>query len=54
MRRAKGATVGELMAATGWQPHTARDFVSILGSKGREKIESAKNDSGERTCRIAK
>jgi len=42
------------MAATGWQAHTVRGFVSILGSKGGEKIESAKNDACARTYRIAK
>jgi len=30
------------------RPHTVRGFVSILGSKGGEKIESSKNDVGER------
>jgi Protein of unknown function (DUF3489) len=54
MKRAKGATLAEITAATTWQPHTVRGFVSILGSKGGEKIESAKNDAGERTYRIAK
>ena len=54
MKRAKGATLAEIMKATGWQPHTVRGFVSILGSKGGEKIESSKNDSGERSYRIAK
>lgn len=54
MKRAKGATLAEIMATTGWQAHTVRGFVSILGSKGGEKIESAKNDAGERTYRIAK
>jgi hypothetical protein len=34
MKRAKGATLPEIMKATGWQPHTVRGFVSILGSKG--------------------
>jgi hypothetical protein len=29
-------------------------FVSILGSRRGEKIESSKNDAGERTYRIAK
>jgi hypothetical protein len=28
------------MAATGWQAHTVRGFVSILRSKDGEKIES--------------
>ena len=54
MKRAKGATLDEIMEATGWQKHTVRGFVSILGSKGREKIESSKNADGERTYRIAK
>jgi hypothetical protein len=54
MRRAKGATLGEIEAATGWQKHTIRGLVSILGSQGGMKIESAKNASGERTYRILK
>ena len=54
MKRAKGATLPEIMEATGWLAHTTRAFVSILGSKGGEKIESSKNAAGERTYRIAK
>jgi hypothetical protein len=54
MKRAKGATLAEIMAATGWQKHTVRGFVSILGSRGGEKIESSKNAAGERSYRIAK
>jgi len=54
MKRAKGATLPEIMKATGWQPHTVRGFVSILGSKGGEKIESSKNAAGERTYKIGK
>jgi hypothetical protein len=54
MKRAKGATLDEIMGATGWQKHTVRGFVSILGSKGGEKIDSSKNAAGERTYRIAK
>ena len=54
MKRAKGVTLEEIMQATGWQAHTVRGFVSILGSKGGEKIESSKSASGERTYRIAK
>jgi hypothetical protein len=42
------------MDVTGWQKHTVRGFVSILGSKGGHKIESTKSASGERTYRIAK
>jgi hypothetical protein len=54
MKRAKGATLVEIMKATDWQPHTVRGFVSILGSKGGEKIESSKNAAGERTYKIGK
>ncbi len=54
MKRAKGVTLAEIAEATGWQKHTVRGFVSILGSKGGQKIESAKNAAGERSYRIAK
>src|ERR1043166_6119922 len=52
MKRAKGATLAEIMEATGWQAHTVRGFVSILGGKGGEKVESSKNAAGDRTYRI--
>ena len=54
MKRAKGATLTEIMETTGWQKHTVRGFVSILGSKGGQSIESSKNAAGERTYKIAK
>jgi hypothetical protein len=54
MKRAKGATLAEIMETTSWQAHTVRGFVSIVGSKGGEKIESSKNAEGERSYRIAK
>jgi hypothetical protein len=54
MERAKGATLTEIMETTGWQKHTVRGFVSILGSKGGRTIESSKNSAGERTYKIAK
>jgi hypothetical protein len=52
MKRAKGTTLAEIVETTGWQKHTVRGFVSLLGSKGGLKIESAKSNSGERTYRI--
>ena len=54
MMRAKGVTLAEIMQATGWQRHTVRGFVSILGSKGGHTIESTKNAAGERNYKIAK
>ena len=54
MKRAKGATLAEIMEATGWQAHTVRGIVSILGSKGGEKIESSRSADGERTYKIAR
>ena len=54
MKRARGATLPEIMEATGWQAHTVRGFVSILGSKGGIAVESIKNAAGERTYKIAK
>ena len=54
MRRPKGATLAEIAAATGWQRHTVRGFVSILGKKGGVQIDSSKNASAERTYKIGK
>jgi hypothetical protein len=54
MKGPKGATLAEIIKVTGWQAHTVRCFVSILGSKGGEKIESSKNAAGERTYKIGK
>ena len=54
MKRAKGATLAEIAELTAWQRHTIRNFVSILGKKGQHKIESSKNDKGERSYKITK
>jgi hypothetical protein len=54
MKRAKGGTLAEIVETTGWQKHTVRGFVSLLGSKGGLKIESSKNAVGERRYNIAK
>ena len=48
MKRAKGATLAEIMKATKWQAHTVRGFVSILGKK--EKIESFKSARTANGC----
>ncbi len=52
MKRAKGATLAQIGETTGWQKHTIRGFVSLLGSKGGEKIASSRSTKGERTYRI--
>jgi hypothetical protein len=54
VRRAKGVSLSEIQNLTGWQKHTVRGFISLLGSKTGLKIISARNDAGERTYRIAK
>jgi hypothetical protein len=46
--RAKGATLAEIMKATDWQAHSVRGFLSTAAKKNRIKIESAKNEGGER------
>ncbi len=52
--RAKGATLAEIMKATDWQAHSVRGFISTAAKKQSIKIESAKNEAGERVYRIAK
>ena len=53
MRRAKGATLQEIMKTTGWQAHTVRGFVSgTLIKKHGLKVESFRPDGKERTYRI--
>jgi hypothetical protein len=47
--RAKGASLAEIMEATGWQAHSVRGFLSTAGKK--VKIESAKNEAGDRVYR---
>ena len=52
LRRAKGASIDEIVGATGWQPHSIRGFISgtIVKRKGLT-IASDKTD-GERRYRI--
>jgi hypothetical protein len=53
LERAKGATLDEIMEATGWQAHSVRGFISgTLGKKLKLKVESFKSDKGDRTYRV--
>ena len=47
--RPGGASVTELLKATGWQPHSVRGFLSAtVGKKMGLKVASAKGKDGER------
>ena len=52
--RAKGATLAEIMKAAEWQAHSVRGFISTAGKKHGIKIESSKNEAGERVYKIVK
>ncbi len=52
--REKGASLAEIMKATGWQAHSVRGFISTAGTKHGVKIESLKNESGDRIYQTAK
>lgn len=45
LERSSGASVTELAAKTGWQPHTCRAKISVLGKT--VTIEKSKNASGD-------
>jgi hypothetical protein len=52
--RGDGATLAEIIEATGWQPHSVRGFLATAPKKHHFKLESAKNDKGERVYRVSK
>ncbi len=53
VRRAKGATLAEIMKLTGWQSHTIRGFVSgTLVKKLGLKVDSFRTEDKERAYRI--
>ena len=49
LRRKGGATLGQIMKATGWQAHSVRGFISgALGKKMGLTVGSARREDGER------
>jgi hypothetical protein len=52
--RPAGATLKDMVKATGWQPHSVRGFLSTAGKKMDRKVESAKREDGERVYSLAK
>ena len=53
LSRKTGATIEELGAATNWQPHSTRAFISGLRKKGVTVEREARRD-GAKTYRIVK
>jgi hypothetical protein len=50
--RAKGASIAEIMGVTGWQPHSARAFLTGLRKKDISILRESRKD-GETAYRIA-
>ena len=48
LSRNKGATLDEIMAATNWQPHSTRAFLTGLRKKGIDLLRETR--SGGETC----
>jgi hypothetical protein len=55
LRRAKGATLAEIMELTSWQAHSVRGFISgTLGKKMGLSVKSEKREDGTRVYSVAK
>lgn len=52
LERPEGATIAQMVEATGWLPHTARAALTGLKKKGHA-IASEKPEGGERVYRVA-
>ena len=53
LKRRGGATMKELMKATGWLPHSIRGFISgTVGKKMGLTVESTKAKDGERSYSV--
>ena len=51
LQRSEGATIAQLVAATGWLPHTTRAALTGLKKKGHE-ITSEKAENEERVYHV--
>jgi hypothetical protein len=53
LKRSGGATLKELMKATGWQPHSVRGFLSgAVGKKMGLTVNSTKGVDGDRSYSV--
>lgn len=53
LRRPEGATIAQLVKATGWQPHTVRGALAgALKKRLGLEIKSEKPEDGERVYRV--
>lgn len=53
LKRPDGATLADIMSATGWQAHSVRGFISgSLSKKMGISVESFKSESGDRAYRV--
>ena len=53
LKRPTGVSLEKLMAATGWQAHSVRGFLSAaVGKRMGLKVASSKGNSGQRVYRI--
>lgn len=53
LTKAPGATIADMNAATGWQPHSCRAFLTGIRKKGKV-IERTKRKDGASCYRIVK
>lgn len=51
LQRPAGATIAQLVAATGWLPHTTRAALTGLKKKGHQ-VTSAKTEGEDRVYRV--
>jgi len=52
LQRPTGVTLKKLMAATGWQAHSVRGFISAGGKRRGLRVESSKRQDGQRVYQI--